>query len=81
VAVLGSQPRHGYQLKTAFEAATGGVWALNISRGAHHAGSASRSLAVDALVLRRGGSLRWLDLCEERLIAQAAPEPRRRTSR
>jgi DNA-binding PadR family transcriptional regulator len=32
LALLDSQPRHGYELKTAFEATTGGVWALNIGQ-------------------------------------------------
>jgi DNA-binding PadR family transcriptional regulator len=29
---VGSGVRHGYQLKTAFESATGGVWALNVGQ-------------------------------------------------
>jgi DNA-binding PadR family transcriptional regulator len=32
LALLDGQPRYGYQLKTAFEATTGGVWALNIGQ-------------------------------------------------
>ncbi len=32
LALLDSEPRYGYQLKTAFEATTGGVWALNIGQ-------------------------------------------------
>jgi DNA-binding PadR family transcriptional regulator len=179
LALLDSEPRYGYQLKTAFEATTGGVWALNIGQvyttldrlardgrvevgpgddagrrtysitgegrselanwlgaspadvppprdelllkvllslgapsvdarqviqaqrtgiveglQAHRRRLRARArdgdglvgrLVVDALVLRSEADLRWLDLCEERLIAQAAPEPapepRRRTSR
>lgn len=32
LALLDEGPRHGYQLKTEFEAATGGVWALNVGQ-------------------------------------------------
>jgi DNA-binding PadR family transcriptional regulator len=32
LALLDGEPRYGYQLKTAFEATTGGVWALNIGQ-------------------------------------------------
>ncbi len=32
LALLDDGPRHGYQLKTAFEAATGGVWRLNVGQ-------------------------------------------------
>lgn len=32
LALLQDGPRHGYQLKTAFEAATGGAWALNVGQ-------------------------------------------------
>jgi DNA-binding PadR family transcriptional regulator len=32
LALLREGPSHGYQLKTAFEAATGGVWALNVGQ-------------------------------------------------
>ncbi|MFO7280381.1 MAG: helix-turn-helix transcriptional regulator [Thermoanaerobacterales bacterium] len=32
MALLVDEPRHGYQLKTAFEAATGGVWRLNVGQ-------------------------------------------------
>jgi DNA-binding PadR family transcriptional regulator len=32
LALLDGEPQHGYQLKTAFEATTGGVWALNIGQ-------------------------------------------------
>lgn len=32
LALLDAGPRHGYQLKTEFEAATGGVWALNVGQ-------------------------------------------------
>jgi DNA-binding PadR family transcriptional regulator len=32
LALLQEGPRHGYQLKTAFESATGGVWALNVGQ-------------------------------------------------
>jgi DNA-binding PadR family transcriptional regulator len=32
LALLDEAPRYGYQLKTAFEAATGGVWALNVGQ-------------------------------------------------
>jgi DNA-binding PadR family transcriptional regulator len=176
LALLDSEPRYGYQLKTAFEATTGGVWALNIGQvyttldrlardgrvevvgpgddagrrtyniteegrselarwlGASAADAppprdelllkvlmslgtpsvdareiiqAQRTgivealqahrrrlraqaggddglvgrLVVDALVLRLEADLRWLDLCEERLIAQTGTESTRRASR
>ena len=32
LALLHDGPRHGYQLKTGFEAATGGVWPLNVGQ-------------------------------------------------
>ncbi len=32
LALLAAGPSHGYQLKTAFEAATGGVWQLNVGQ-------------------------------------------------
>lgn len=32
LALVGNGVRHGYQLKTAFEAATGGAWALNVGQ-------------------------------------------------
>ena len=32
LALLGDGPSHGYQLKTGFEAATGGVWSLNVGQ-------------------------------------------------
>ena len=32
LALLQEGPRHGYQLKTEFEAATGGVWPLNVGQ-------------------------------------------------
>ena len=32
LALLHEGPRHGYQLKTAFETATGGVWPLNVGQ-------------------------------------------------
>src|SRR3954468_3046670 len=32
LALLDEGPRHGYSLKTAFEAATGGVWPLNVGQ-------------------------------------------------
>jgi DNA-binding PadR family transcriptional regulator len=32
LALLREGPSHGYQLKTAFEAATGGVWPLNVGQ-------------------------------------------------
>ena len=32
MALLSEGPRHGYQLKTEFEAATGGVWPLNVGQ-------------------------------------------------
>ena len=32
LALLDEGPRHGYQLKTEFEAATGGVWPLNVGQ-------------------------------------------------
>jgi DNA-binding PadR family transcriptional regulator len=174
LALLDSEPRYGYQLKTAFEATTGGVWALNIGQvyttldrltrdgrvevgpgddagrrtyniteegrlelarwlsaspadappprdelllkvllavgtpsvdareiiqaqrtGLVEALQAHRRrlraqatgdgligrLVVDALILRLEADLRWLDLCEERLIAQAGTAPTRRSTR
>ncbi|HEV7807009.1 MAG TPA: PadR family transcriptional regulator [Solirubrobacteraceae bacterium] len=175
LALLDNQPRYGYELKTAFEATTGGVWALNIGQvyttldrlardelvvevgpgddagrrtysitddgrdelarwldaspadappprdelllkvllalatpsvdaqdviqaqrvgiveglQAHRrrlraqAGGANGlvgHLVVDALVLRMEADLRWLDLCEERLLAQTGTGSRRRTA-
>ena len=32
LALLGDGPRHGYQLKTEFEAVTGGAWPLNVGQ-------------------------------------------------
>lgn len=32
LALLSEQPSHGYQLKAAFEARTGGVWSLNVGQ-------------------------------------------------
>lgn len=32
LALLDNGPRHGYQLKTEFEAATGGAWSLNVGQ-------------------------------------------------
>ena len=32
LALLRDEPRYGYQLKTTFEAATGGVWPLNVGQ-------------------------------------------------
>lgn len=32
LALLAEGPRHGYQLKTEFESATGGVWPLNVGQ-------------------------------------------------
>ena len=32
LALLDERPSHGYQLKTSFEAATGGVWPLNVGQ-------------------------------------------------
>src|SRR5262245_5858562 len=32
LALLADGPRHGYQLKTEFESATGGVWPLNVGQ-------------------------------------------------
>ncbi len=32
LALLDDGPRHGYQLKTSFEGATGGVWPLNVGQ-------------------------------------------------
>ena len=32
LALLEERPSHGYQLKTGFEAATGGVWPLNVGQ-------------------------------------------------
>ena len=38
-------------------------------------------LVGDALVVSPEADLRWLDLCDERLVAQAATETTRRTPR
>jgi DNA-binding PadR family transcriptional regulator len=171
LALLDREPAHGYQLKTGFEAATGGVWSLNVGQvyttlerlerdglvasddtdeqtgkrpyritaagadalGAWWAATPSDEppprdelmvkvlmaiahdhvraldvitsqrnalmtllqrrrretvpasaragdplvdrLVVDALVVRAEADLRWLDLCEERLVAQRDAEP------
>src|SRR3954447_16917453 len=32
LALLDREPAYGYQLKTGFEAATGGVWSLNVGQ-------------------------------------------------
>ena len=32
LALLANGPRHGYQLKTGFESATGGMWPLNVGQ-------------------------------------------------
>ena len=32
LALLAEEPRHGYELKTAFERRTGGEWAVNIGQ-------------------------------------------------
>jgi len=175
LALLDGESRHGYQLKTAFEATTGGIWALNVGQvyttlgrlardgyvievgpgddagrrtyaitpdgraelarwltaspadavpprdelllkvllalqtpsveardviqaqrtgiveglqahrrrlraDAANAGGLIGRLVVDALVLRLEADLRWLDLCEERLLAHTGNEPTRRTS-
>jgi DNA-binding PadR family transcriptional regulator len=32
LALMAEEPRYGYQLKTAFESATGGVWRLNVGQ-------------------------------------------------
>lgn len=32
LALLAEEPRHGYELKTAFERRTGGEWAINIGQ-------------------------------------------------
>ena len=32
MALMDGEPRYGYQLKTAFESATGGVWRLNVGQ-------------------------------------------------
>ena len=32
LALLAEEPKHGYQLKTEFESATGGVWKLNVGQ-------------------------------------------------
>jgi DNA-binding PadR family transcriptional regulator len=174
LALLDSEPQYGYQLKTAFEATTGGVWSLNIGQvyttldrlardgrvvagpgddagrrtyaitdegraelahwlgaspadappprdelllkvllalrtpsadardviqgqrtgivealqahrrrlraGARGEDGLAGRLVVDALVLRLEADLRWLDLCEERLIAETGTEPTRRAS-
>lgn len=175
LALLDGEPRYGYQLKTAFEATTGGVWALNIGQvyttldrlardglvevgpdddagrrtytitedgrselalwlgaspadappprdelllkvllalgspsvdarqiiqgqrtgivealqahrrrmraGARNGDGLIGRLVVDALVLRMEADLRWLDLCEERVIAQTQTGPTRRAAR
>lgn len=51
LALLQERPRHGYQLKTAFEAATGGVWSLNVGQ----VYTTLDRLARDGLVLATGG--------------------------
>jgi DNA-binding PadR family transcriptional regulator len=174
LALLDGESRYGYQLKTAFEATTGGVWTLNIGQvyttldrlardgrveagpgddagrrtysiteegraeltrwlgaspadappprdelllkvllavatpsvdareviqaqrtgivealqahrrrlrtEAGHGNGLVGRLVVDALVLRLEADLRWLDLCEERLIAETGTVPTRRTA-
>jgi DNA-binding PadR family transcriptional regulator len=62
------------------------VEALQARRGRLRAQARSDdALAVrlvgDALVVGPEADLRWLDLCDERLVAQAATEPTRRTPR
>jgi DNA-binding PadR family transcriptional regulator len=167
LALLEDGPRHGYQLKTDFEATTGGAWALNvgqvyttldrlardglvrvderngqkryeltdagraelggwwtavpsdappprdellvkvllaISHGREHAlnvithqrtaltrllqerrrtrlanGDLASELMTDALAVRAEADLRWLDLCEARLVRSTHP-PKRSTS-
>nr|MBA3398980.1 PadR family transcriptional regulator [Acidimicrobiia bacterium] len=32
LSLLSDGPRYGYQLKTQFEAATGGIWPLNVGQ-------------------------------------------------
>jgi DNA-binding PadR family transcriptional regulator len=170
LALLEERPSHGYQLKTSFEAATGGAWPLNVgqvyqtlerlerdglvrseegdglrsyaltsegadelgswweaspadeppprdelmlkvllavssgrdhaldvitsqrnavmSRLQHHrrthrpgAGTTAAAMVSDALVVRAEADLRWLDLCEERLVAEPAPRQTPRTKR
>lgn len=170
LALLDERPSHGYQLKTSFEAATGGAWPLNVgqvyqtlerlerdglvrsdegeglrsyaltaegaeelgswwdasaaddppprdelmlkvllavSAGREHAlevittqrnavmsrlqerrrrprpGSPSVAAAMveDALVVRAEADLRWLDLCEERLLADPAAGQARKMTR
>jgi DNA-binding PadR family transcriptional regulator len=52
LALLDVGPRHGYQLKTEFEAATGGVWSLNVGQ----VYSTLDRLQRDGLVVVRGGA-------------------------
>lgn len=47
LALLGDGPRHGYQLKTEFEAVTGGAWPLNVGQ----VYTTLERLARDGLVL------------------------------
>ncbi len=165
LALLEERPSHGYQLKTSFEAAMGGVWPLNVGQvyqtlerlerdglvrsddrdglrsyaltlhgaaalgtwwdaepadepaprdelmlkvllataaGHDHAldvitrqrdavmtrlqgrrrgtsrpveGDLAAAMVTDALVVRAEADLRWLDLCEERLLAAPSPPP------
>ena len=51
LALLQEGPHHGYQLKTAFEAATGGVWSLNVGQ----VYTTLDRLARDGLVLVEDG--------------------------
>jgi DNA-binding PadR family transcriptional regulator len=48
-------------------------------RAAGHTTSIAQRLAEDALIVRAEADLRWLDLCESRLVASrtATPAPRR----
>ena len=63
MALMADEPRYGYQLKTAFESATGGVWRLNIGQVYTTLDRLQRDglVAVDAAgeqkryVLTRGG--------------------------
>jgi Fe2+ or Zn2+ uptake regulation protein len=47
LALLSAEPQYGYQLKTAFESATGGVWTLNVGQVYTTLDRLSRSGLVD----------------------------------
>jgi len=142
LALLGERSTHGYQLKTGFEVATGGVWRLNVGqvyttldrlvrdglvsveeaddqrsyritpdgvaelgtwwsavpgdepkavltllqarrkrpggvggrRASAKAPSLAQELVEEALVARAEADLRWLDRCEQRLLAEDGDE-------